>query len=195
MFEDQRLLSRLRAGDRDALRRIYEKYIDDLLRVATSLLSDIQSAEDCLHDVFVNFAGTVNGSMIQSNLKSYLISCVANRARDQLRSKARQSTFQPEHLSFPSGSTNPAKQLIAVEESARVFEALAELPYQQREVFVLHIQGQMKFREIAGLLGLSINSVQSRYRYAIEKLRAILTEESKNETKKDRTISRENQHR
>ena len=195
MFEDQRLLSRLRAGDKDALRRIYEKYIDDLLRVATSLLSDIQSAEDCLHDVFVNFAGTVDGSMINSNLKSYLISCVANKARDQLRSKARQSTSQTQQLCSRSVSINPTKQLITAEESARVFEALAELPYQQREVFVLHIQGQMKFREIAGLLGISINSVQSRYRYAIEKLRAILTEESQNETKRDRAISRENQVR
>ena len=194
MFEDQRLLNRLRAGDKDALRRIYEKYIDDLLRVATSLLSDIQSAEDCLHDVFVNFAGTIDGSMIHSNLKSYLISCVANRARDQLRSKARQSTYQAEQLCSRPVSTSPAKQIIDAEESVRVFEALAELPYQQREVFVLRIQGQMRFREIAGLLGLSINSVQSRYRYAIEKLRTILNEENQNETKRDRAISREDQH-
>ena len=77
------------------------------------------------------------------------------------------------------------------EESVRVFEALAELPYQQREVFVLHVQGQMRFREIAGLLGVSINSVQSRYRYAIKKLQAILKEENQNEPKKDRTISKE----
>jgi RNA polymerase sigma factor (sigma-70 family) len=194
MFEDQRLLSGLRAGDKDALRRIYEKYIDDMLRVATSLLSDIQSAEDCLHDVFVNFAGTVDGSMIQNNLKSYLISCVANKARDQLRSRTRDLAYQMEQLCSPSVSTNPTKQLIAAEESARVFEALAELPYQQREVFTLRIQGQMKFREIAGLLGISVNSVQSRYRYAIEKLRAILTKENQNEPKRDRAISRENQH-
>jgi RNA polymerase sigma-70 factor (ECF subfamily) len=178
MFEDQRLLSGLHSGDKDGLRRIYEKYIDDLLRVAASLLSDIQSAEDCLHDVFVDFAGSVDGSMIHGNLKSYLISCVANRARDQLRRKARQATCQPEQVCSASISTSPAKRLIAAEESARVFEALAELPYEQREVFVLRVQGQMRFREIAGLLGLSINSVQSRYRYAIEKLRAILKEES-----------------
>lgn len=194
MFEDQRLISGLCAGDKEALRRIYEKYIDDLLRVAASLLSDIQSAEDCLHDVFVDFAGSVDGSMIRSNLKSYLISCVANRARDQLRSKARQSTYQAEQLCSRPVSTSPAKQIIDAEESVRVFEALAELPYQQREVFVLRIQGQMRFREIAGLLGLSINSVQSRYRYAIEKLRAILNEDSQNETRRDRAISREHQH-
>ena len=175
MFEDQRLLNELRRGDKDALRRIYEKYIDDLLRVAVSLVSDIQSAEDCLHDVFVDFAGNVDGSVIHSNLKSYLISCIANRARDQLRSKVRQSTCQPEQLCSAPVSTSPAKQLIAAEESARVFEAMATLPYEQREVFVLRVQGQMRFREIAGLLGLSINSVQSRYRYAIGKLRAILT--------------------
>ena len=178
MFEDRHLLSGLRSGDKDALRRIYEKYIDDLLRVAMSLLSDIQTAEDCLHDVFVDFAGSIDGAMIRGNLKSYLISCVANRARDQLRRRARQAKCQPERLYSASISTSPTKQLIAVEESVRVFEALAELPYEQREVFVLRVQGQMRFREIAGLLGLSINSVQSRYRYAIEKLRAILKEES-----------------
>ena len=194
MFEDKRLLNGLRAGDKEALRRIYEKYIDDLLRVAASLLSDIQSAEDCLHDFFVDFAGSVDGSMIHSNLKSYLISCVANRARDQLRKQIMQSKSHKDQLCSQSISINPTKQLIESEESARVFAALAELPYQQREVFVLHIQGQMKFREIAGLLGLSINSVQSRYRYAIEKLRTILKEEIQNETKRDRAISRENQH-
>ena len=194
MFEDQRLLSRLRTGDKDALRRIYEKYIDDLLRVAISLLSDVQSAEDCLHDVFVDFAGSVDGSMIHSNLKNYLISCVANRARDQLRKQIRQSKNNRDQLCSQSIPINPAKQLIEAEESARVFAAIAELPYQQREVFVLHIQGQMKFREIAGLLGLSINSAQSRYRYAIKKLQAILTEDNKNEPKRNRAISRENQH-
>ena len=194
MFEDQRLLSRLRTGDKDALRRIYEKYIDDLLRVAISLLSDVQSAEDCLHDVFVDFAGSVDGSMIHSNLKNYLISCVANRARDQLRKQIRQSKNNRDQLCSQSIPINPAKQLIEAEESARVFAALAELPYQQREVFVLRVQGQMRFREIAGLLGLSINSAQSRYRYAIKKLQAILTEDNKNEPKRNRAISRENQH-
>jgi RNA polymerase sigma factor (sigma-70 family) len=194
MFEDQRLLSGLRAGDKDALRRIYEKYIDDLLRVATSLLSDIQSAEDCLQDVFVDFAGSVDGSMIRSNLKSYLVSCVANKARDQLRQQVRQSKNHKDKLCSQSMPTNPAKQLMEAEESARVFEALAELPYQQREVFVLRIQGQMRFREIAGLLGLSINSVQSRYRYAIEKLQEILKEDNRNETARDKEISKENQY-
>jgi len=177
MSEDRRLLKRLRCGDPDALRRIYEKYMDDLLAVAASLLSDVHAAEDCLHDVFASFAGAVSSLKIRRNLKGYLISCVANRARDQLRKKPRQPASQLGQLKeseCPATLANPASQLIDCEESIRVFEALAELPYQQREVFVLHVQGGMKFREIAGLLNVSIGTVQSRYRYAIEKLRTLL---------------------
>ena len=191
MFEDKQLLIRLRAGDKVALRHIYEKYIDDLFRVALSLLSDIQSAEDCLHDVFVDFAGAGNRVMIYSNLKSYLISCVANKARDQLRKETRQLKYRSEQVCSPKISYNPTKQLINAEESARILDALAQLPYQQREVFVLHVQGQMRFREIARLFGVSINSIQSRYRYGIKKLRSILNEDKKHELKRDKTIGKE----
>ncbi|MHC4463531.1 MAG: RNA polymerase sigma factor [Planctomycetota bacterium] len=178
MFEDQRLLNRLHAGDKDALRLIYEKYIDGLLRVAMSLLSDIQSAEDCLHDVFVDFAATANRSMIRRNLRSYLVSCVANRARDQLRRQTRESMSQKDRVCNPSIPAEPLRRLVEAEESVRILGALAKLPYQHREVFVLRAQGEMRFREIADLLDLSVNSVQSRYRYAIAKLRLILNEES-----------------
>ena len=47
-------------------------------------------------------------------------------------------------------------------------------PYDQREVFVLHAQGEMKFREIAELQNVSIKTVQSRYRYGIERLQTLL---------------------
>ena len=56
MFEDQRLLSGLRAGDKDALRRIYEKYIDDLLRVATSLFVQNSVSRGPPSRFFVDFA-------------------------------------------------------------------------------------------------------------------------------------------
>ncbi len=174
---DKRLLKRLRAGDKDALRRIYEEYIDDLLRVALSILCDVQAAEDCLHDVFVDLAGTADGLKIRSNLRGYLATSVANRARDHLRQRTRQSTVWAKKVCGQPISGNPLRQIVDSEESGRVLDALATLPYEQREVFVLRVQGELKFREIADISGISINSAQSRYRYAIEKLRAILDEE------------------
>jgi RNA polymerase sigma-70 factor (ECF subfamily) len=122
----------------------------------------------------VNFAGSVDEVRACRNIKKYLVSCVANRARDVLRKKARQSDCQGEQSVSPEISYNPVNQLIVAEESARVFSSLTDLPYQQREVFVLHVQGGLKFREIAGLLDVSVNTVQSRYRYGIQKLREVL---------------------
>jgi RNA polymerase sigma-70 factor (ECF subfamily) len=173
MLEDRRLLRRLRAGDRDALRRVYEKYLDDLLRVAASLLSEPQAAEDCLHDAFVHFAGAVDRLQIRS-LKGYLVSCVANRARDQLRKRTKESAWRQERGPTATVAVSPVKSLVRAEESARVLEAITRLPYEQREVFVLRVHAGMKFRTIAGLQDVSINCAQSRYRYALARLRAIL---------------------
>jgi RNA polymerase sigma factor (sigma-70 family) len=180
MSEDGRLLKHLRRGDRDALRRIYEKYVDDLLAVAASLLSDVHAAEDCVHDVFVDFAGAAGSIRIRHNLKGYLLSCVANRARDQLRKRPRETNQPVGESDYPATCSEPVSELIDCEESARLFAALAKLPYEQREVFVLHAQGDMKFREIAGLVGVSTATLQSRYRYGIEKLRGLLGKENEN---------------
>jgi RNA polymerase sigma-70 factor (ECF subfamily) len=56
----------------------------------------------------------------------------------------------------------------------RLERALAALPAEQREVIALKIDGQLTFAQIAGVLGLSANTAASRYRYALEKLRASL---------------------
>lgn len=181
MSEDQGLLNRLRRGDRDALRRIYEKYRSDMFTVAVSLLHDRHAAEDCLQDVFVNFAETVGTLSIRRNLKAYLVSWVANRARDHLRKKPVQLDCAAQQLCCSPTLRDPVGELIGREELIRVFTALAELPYEQREAFVLRVQAGMKFREIAKLQDVSIKTVLSRYRYGIKKMQSLLDKEKHDE--------------
>lgn len=173
MSEDKRLLKLLRNGDSRALRRLYEKYRIDLFTVALSLIHDVHVAEDCLQDVFVRLAEGAPDMDIRRNLKGYLISSVANRARDWLRSKTRLSE-RTESVGCSAGVADPVKILINREDSARVFDTLMRLPYDQREVFVLRVQAGMKFKEIAELQNISIRTAISRYRYGIEKLHALL---------------------
>ena len=90
MSEDKHLLKLLRHGDSHALHRLYEKYRTDLFTVALSLVHDVQPAEDCLQDVFVRLAEGAADIKIHRNIKGYLISSVANRARDRLRKKVKQ---------------------------------------------------------------------------------------------------------
>ncbi len=73
-----------------------------------------------------------------------------------------------------SNSDGPMEHAIGREESGQLKDLLAQLPYEQREIIVLHLHHGMRFREIAKSLGISINTVQSRYRYGLDKLRSIL---------------------
>jgi len=59
MMEDKRLIWQCRRGSRDALRRIYEKYHVDLLKLAVVLTGESSAAQDVVHDVFVKFAQSV----------------------------------------------------------------------------------------------------------------------------------------
>jgi len=54
---------------------------------------------------------------------------------------------------------------------------MGKLPYEQREVVILHLRAGMRFREIARLQGISVNTIKGRYRYGLDKLRSILNGE------------------
>ncbi|MHC4693711.1 MAG: RNA polymerase sigma factor [Planctomycetota bacterium] len=165
---------RRKEGSRDALRRIYEKYRDSLLIIAIALSHDVNVAEDAVHDVFVAFAGNFANFELTGSLKGYLAKCVANRVRDLMRKKQSQALSLEQEYPAPSDLMEPSSLIVCNEQLQLLSSALAKLPYEQREVIVLHIHGQMRFRVIAKSLGISVNTVKGRYRYGIRKLRSIL---------------------
>ncbi len=173
MIEDRLLVWRFNRGDTAALCRIYEKYRDGLLKVAAALLSDKSGVEDVLHDVFVEFAQSTGRFRLKGSLKGYLAICVANRARDRNRTiRRRNGTLRAEPN--PPETISPDDAAMTHELMERMGEALAQLPEEQRETIVLHLQGKLRFREIARLQGISVNTAQSRYRYGLDKLRSSL---------------------
>lgn len=174
MIEDKILVWRFNRGSKDALRYIYDKYKDNLLGLAVTLLRDRSIAEDVIHDVFVTFAGTLGTFQLTGTLKGYLSTCVANGARDKNRLRHEKNVDMNFVNTADSDSEGPMDCAIRREQSVRLNDVLAQLPYEQCEIIVLHLHQDMRFRDIAEALGLSINTVQSRYRYGISKLRSIL---------------------
>jgi len=160
---------------RIALNEVYQKHKNDLASAAFHLLGDMPAAEDVLQDVFVRLAKNGRCLARAEDLRAYLVSSVLNRARDVLR-RRRIEPGTAGSLDDRGGST-PGPDAVAAEkdDAAHVAEALAGIPEEQREVVVLRVYGQLRFREIAEILGLSINTVQSRHRYALEALRVRLT--------------------
>lgn len=174
MIEDNILVWKFNRGSKDALRRIYEKFKDDLLGLAITLLRDRSLAEDVVHDVFVSFGSTVGSFHLSGSLKGYLSTCVANSARDRNRTMSPLLAGPDVVETACCDSDGPIENAISIEESGELQDLLARLPYEQREIIVLHLHHDMRFRKIARALGISINTVQSRYRYGLEKLRSIM---------------------
>ncbi len=175
MSEDKWLIRGFNAGEAEALRRIYEKHRPALFAVAGALLHDAAAVEDVVHDVFVGFAGQAGHFELKGSLKGYLAICVANRARNVSRRSGR---LDPERLQAvrprspePADSSEAASE---AEECLLVMTALAKLPPEEQQVIVLQVFGGLRFREIARHSGESVNTVKSRYRYGIRKLRSLL---------------------
>ena len=155
---------------REALQRVYEKYRHDLLGLAVTLRNDKAAAEDAVHDAFVSFVRFAPELRLRTSLRSYLLSTVANRVRS-LNSGTHGRLLRGRR----TGRESPPDHAAMRSERARLIEqAMAELPYDQREAMILHLQVGMKFREIANSQEVSINTIQSRYRYGLERLRSLL---------------------
>lgn len=176
--EDRLLVWRLNRGDVTALSRVYEKYREDLLRLAVSLLNNAATAEDIVQDVFVRFAGTARVFRLTGSLKGYLATCVANAARNALKAgRLRQADRVEESLGLTAPGEGPEDGLLCSEQFTLVSQAMEELPPEQREAVTLHLYGDMSFREIAGWQRTSIKTVQSRYHYGLNRLRSLLNGE------------------
>jgi len=100
-----------------------------------------------------------------------------NRARDRIRANQRGPTRLDESEPISSDLSGPDHAILCSEESHRLSRAMAQLPAEQREVIILRLKGEMKFSQIAKLHGVSINTIQGRYRYGLNKLRSILNGE------------------
>jgi len=179
MLEDKLLVLKCRHGSKDAVCRIYEKYKDYLLTLAKGFLGEQSEAEDIVHDVFVAFARSARQFRLTGSLKGYLATCVSNLARDRIRARMRQAEALDSTSPFVAGSSNPEQHAAEAEELTRLRQALRQTPYEQREAVLLHIRGGMRFREIAKLQGVSISTVNGRYRYGLDKLRSLLNSEVK----------------
>jgi RNA polymerase sigma-70 factor (ECF subfamily) len=173
MFEDELLKVRFKAGNLDALRRIYEKYRDYLLTLAMALVNDGATAEDVVHDVFVSFAQSGARFRLYGNLRSYLATCVVNRVRDQMRARKRRGQTLDEETPLESDFDPPDTRILSDERSRLIARALARLTDEQREVIALRLNGQLKLREIAKLQNIPLTTVRGRYRHGIERLRSI----------------------
>jgi RNA polymerase sigma factor (sigma-70 family) len=179
MLKDELLRWKLKRGSTEALAQIYGMYLDSMLTLAMGLLHNADEAQDIVHDVFVSFVRCARDLKLRGSLRAYLATSVVNRVRDRIRRDQRRGGALDLHRAARQEPSRPEERIIGSEEAQRLSRALTELPNEQREAVVLRLTGNMKFREIAKLQGVPLQTVQARYRYGLNKLRLILNGEVK----------------
>src|SRR5579862_9562689 len=160
------LLAGIVAGREEAFAALFDRFGPSLFRVACSLLDSRHDAEDVVQEVFVGVVRARQSLCGIDNLKAYLFAALRRAAMKRIVSRKKERT-----LPLPDLAAAETKG-INVERSLQLERALRILPTEQRELVVLKVDAEMTFAEIADLLGISANTAASRYRYALDKLRA-----------------------
>jgi len=144
------------------VRLLYDRHGPALLAYACSFVADAGIAEDIVHQVFVKLLQ--GETAIPEVPVAYLYRAVRNTALNARRNGFRNAPLDhaTSWLVHRGGDREAALALQA---------ALIELPEEQREVVVMRIWSGMTLEEIASAAGVSLNTIASRYRYALEKLR------------------------
>lgn len=152
------------------LERIHDEHVTAMYRLGLALLRDEASVRDVLQDVFLKLAqGRLENADI-SDERAYLLRMVRHAALDRLRRDKvrRDHAVAAEHL-FEE-CPDPDREAFRLQ----LEQALAGLPEEQREVVVLKLWEERTFDEIARICGIPLNTAASRYRYGLDKLRALL---------------------
>ena len=168
---DNMLLAALARNDPAAVELMWNRYADDLFAYLLAVLCSRHDAEDVLQTVFVKIVQKRDRLAKARRLDAYVYRIARNEAFSFISRRKKDRTIKTvdeSWLNLPEGhkETNELAEQIQA--------ALARLPEQQREVIVMKIYRQKTFLEISRLLGLSQNTVASRYRYGMEKLRILL---------------------
>jgi RNA polymerase sigma-70 factor (ECF subfamily) len=162
--DDNALLRKLAGGDTSALGALYDRHATALYRWLLARGLPRGDAEDLLSECFLALVDRGEGAAQIEDVRAYLFAVARN--------KLSRSAPEAQALELvPEPATNADEA-----EALAVRQALADLPPEQREVVVLKVWHGHTFAEIGRLLDISPNTASSRYRYALEKLHAILGE-------------------
>jgi len=184
---DESLMLRYRDGDVRAFEVLVTRHRKAIYNFILRFVRDAAQAEDVLQDTFLRVIKSADAYEKQAKFTTWLYTIARNLCVDAAR---RGKHRKAASLDAPVGDEEGAalidlvaggdagadKQAISRELGVRLKKAIESLPDEQREIFLLREVSDLQFNEIAQIVGCPENTVKSRMRYALEKLREALEE-------------------
>ena len=172
--DERSLVLRLIEGEEDAFCELYAAYKNRLIYFAMRFLKSREYAEDIFQDAFTIVWQGRRFINPDASFSAYLYTIVRNRILNQLRDRSEEQI-----LSQAVNYTNETRdEIIANDLRQFISCALQQLTPRQREIFEMSREQQMSHREIAEVLGISVNTVQESISISLKTLRAYLEKNS-----------------
>ena len=173
---------RFRDGDAHAFDRLYERHKGPLFRYCLRHLNERATAEETFQDVWIRVIGARERYRPSAKFSTWLYRIAHNRVIDHYRAAnpGQRVSIDDEPASAEPRApetSDPGRRVASERASGRLNAALAELPSEQRDAFLLHEEAGLGLEDIARIAGVGRETVKSRLRYALKKLRTALRDE------------------
>jgi RNA polymerase sigma-70 factor, ECF subfamily len=185
---DESLMLRYRDGDVRAFELLVTRHRKPLFNFILRFVRDTAAAEDVTQETFLRLVKGADAYERQAKFTTWLYTIARNLCVDAARrGKHRKAASLDAPIGdeegsaslldlVPDGGAAVDRQAQSRELAVRLQQAIESLPDEQREIFLLREVADLQFNEIANVIGCPENTVKSRMRYALEKLREALEE-------------------
>ena len=183
---DESLMLAFRDGDVRAFEVLVTRHRRPIYNFILRFVRDRAHAEDILQETLLRVVKSADGYERQAKFTTWIYTIARNLCVDASRRGKHRNAASLDAPIGESGRTmidlvpdtgaSVDRQAIGHELQKRIQAAIAELPEDQRQIFLLREVADLQFNEIANIVGCSENTVKSRMRYALEKLRQALDE-------------------
>lgn len=160
------------AGDAGAFERLYRRHKDALYRYFVRHITPPDLAGEAFQDVWQKVIQARDRYRPDAPFAAWLYTLAHHRLMDHYRSR-RPTEAVPDTLAAPD-SASPDTAALQQQQAGRLLVALATLPPEQREIIVLGEEQDLTLEQIAAIQGVGRETVKSRLRYALAKLREVL---------------------
>lgn len=164
-INEKELLDALKSGSKPAFEQLYKTHMTLLWHEAYRILSDQQTADDVVQELFIELWEKKLFGKIESNLGGYLFTCIRRKC---YKLQSRRRTFEEIDPLLENAMQYEETQGQTTEVNKRIAEAMAEMSPQSSKVFELYVLEDKKRKEVALELGLSDNTVKSYLAAAIK---------------------------
>jgi RNA polymerase sigma-70 factor (ECF subfamily) len=168
---DEALMAAYAAGDQAAFRELFTRYAPLLTRVVRAQVGSDEECRDIVQQTFLQLHRARRDYRAGEPLRPWLFTIAYNLCRDRWRAHGHRKEVPIEHAPPPVDTTTASDLLQQHQRAARLREALATLPPEQRQVVEMHWFAGLPLPEVATALGASLSAVKVRAHRAYEKLR------------------------